>query len=261
MSLVRRPAVADRFYPGDAKALSRMVDTFMAEAHASAPAPKAMIVPHAGYIYSGPVAASAYAALADARETIEKVVLMGPSHRVPLRGLATSGATAFETPLGQVALDTAAIELALTHPQVHRMDEAHAFEHSLEVQLPFLQRVLADFSLAPFVVGDTEPEAVSEVLDLLWGGAETLIVISSDLSHYLSYDAARALDRRTATAIETLHPGDIGNDQACGRIPVKALLIAARHHGLRAETLDLRSSGDTAGPRDQVVGYGAYVFH
>lgn len=261
MSLVRRPAVADRFYPGDAETLSRMLDDFMAEAKTAPPRPKALIVPHAGYIYSGPIAATAYATLADARDRITKVVLLGPSHRVPLRGLATSDANAFETPLGQVALDRSAIERALSHPAVRIMDEAHAFEHSLEVQLPFLQKALSAFSLAPFVVGDARPEDVAAVLDLLWGGDETLIVISSDLSHYMSYETAQRLDTATSCAIEALRPEEIGEHQACGRIPVKGLLEAAKRRGLRAATLDLRSSGDTAGPRDQVVGYGAYGFY
>ncbi|NEX20631.1 AmmeMemoRadiSam system protein B [Thiorhodococcus mannitoliphagus] len=261
MSLVRRPAVADRFYPGNAAALSRMLDDFMADAKPARQSPKALIVPHAGYLYSGSIAASAYATLADARDSITKVVLLGPSHRVPLRGLATSHADAFETPLGRVMLDRAAIEVALTHPAVRTMEEAHAFEHSLEVQLPFLQKGLSDFSLVPFVVGDANPEDVAAVLDLLWGGEETLIVTSSDLSHYLSYDRAKELDTATSRAIETLRPQDIGEQQACGRIPVKGLLEAARRHGLRAETLDLRNSGETAGPRDQVVGYGAYGFY
>lgn len=259
MSFVRQPAVADAFYPGDAGQLKQMLDTFLVGKTPAAAPPKALIVPHAGYIYSGPIAASAYATIAPLRETITRVVLMGPSHRVALRGLASSRADAFATPLGEIALDHVAIEQALTLPQVCLMDEAHAFEHSLEVQLPFLQRLLARFSLVPFVVGSARPEAVAEVLDLLWGGDETLIVISSDLSHYLSDEDARRSDAATSAAIESLRGQDIREDQACGALPVKALLQVARRRGLAARTLDLRNSGDTAGPRDQVVGYGAYV--
>lgn len=261
MLLSRRPAVAGLFYPRDPRELKRMVDGYLAEATAEDTPPKALIAPHAGYIYSGPIAASAYATLAPAHATIARVVLLGPAHRVPVRGLAASSATQFETPLGAIDLDRDAIELALTLPQVKLMDEAHALEHSLEVQLPFLQEVLDRFSLAPFVVGDAGADEVAEVLDLLWGGSETLIVISSDLSHYHDYATARRLDAATTLAIESLRPQDIGFDQACGRIPVNGLLALARRRGLHAQTLDLRNSGDTAGPRDQVVGYGAYVFH
>ncbi|MBK1724870.1 AmmeMemoRadiSam system protein B [Thiocystis violacea] len=261
MSRVRQPAVADQFYPGDAEKLSRMLDDFLAETEAALPPPKALIVPHAGYIYSGSIAASAYATLAPLRELIRRVVLLGPSHRVALKGLASSTAEAFATPLGEVTLDRQGIDQALRLPQVLLMDQAHAFEHSLEVQLPFLQRLLADFTLVPFVVGDATTDAVAQVLDLLWGGPETLIVVSSDLSHYLDYDAAQRMDSATSAAIEALRPEDIGRDQACGRIPLKGLLRAAQRRGLRARTLDQRSSGDTAGSHDQVVGYGAYVIY
>jgi AmmeMemoRadiSam system protein B len=261
MLVSRRPAVAGLFYPRDPRELKRMVDGYLAEATAEDTPPKALIAPHAGYIYSGPIAASAFATLAPAHATITRVVLLGPAHRVPVRGLAASSATQFETPLGAIDVDRDAIELALTLPQVKLVDEAHALEHSLEVQLPFLQEVLDRFSLAPFVVGDAGADEVAEVLDLLWGGSETLIVISSDLSHYHDYATARRLDAATTLAIESLRPQDIGFDQACGRIPVNGLLALARRRGLHAQTLDLRNSGDTAGPRDQVVGYGAYVFH
>jgi AmmeMemoRadiSam system protein B len=221
---------------------------------------KALVVPHAGYVYSGPVAASAYALLASLRDRIRRVVLLGPSHRVGFEGLAASSADAFETPLGRVEIDAEAVERALLLPQVRRLDAAHAQEHSLEVQLPFLQRVLSDFRLVPLVVGDATPAEVAEVIETLWGGAETLLVVSSDLSHYLPYEQAKALDRATTQAIENLDPEAIGEDQACGRLPVQGLLLAARRHGLHARTLDLRSSGDTAGSRDAVVGYGAYAF-
>ena len=261
MATVRQPAVAGLFYPADPAELKRTVDGFLHAVVATQPAPKALIVPHAGYVYSGPIAASAYATLSSLRETVTRVVLLGPAHRVPLHGLAASSAAFFQTPLGRIALDRGAIERALTLPQVKLLDEAHALEHSLEVQLPFLQQSLAGFSLVPFVVGDASAEEVAEVLELLWGGPETLVVISSDLSHYHDYQTARRMDAATSEAIETLRPQDIQYDQACGRIPVTGLLVVAHKLGLRADTLDLRNSGDTAGPRDQVVGYGAYVFH
>jgi hypothetical protein len=191
---------------------------------------------------------------------ISRVVLLGPSHRVWLRGLATHSAAAFATPLGEIPLDREAIERALTLPQVVLDDTAHAREHSLEVQLPFLQWVLGRFALVPFAVGDADTAEVAEVLELLWGGDETLIVISSDLSHYYDYDTARRLDDDTRRAIESLRPEDLDAESACGRIPVRGLLSAARRHGLTARTLDLRNSGDTAGSREQVVGYGAWSF-
>jgi AmmeMemoRadiSam system protein B len=219
-----------------------------------------LIAPHAGYLYSGPIAASAYSRFLPAREHIRRIVLVGPSHFVPFAGLATSGADAFATPLGLVPLDAAAIRKLSELPQVTILDLAHAHEHALEVHLPFLQTVLADFTLVPLVVGEATAEQVCEVLDALWDGPETRFVISSDLSHYLDADAARQMDRLTADAVEGLRPEDIGEDQACGRIPIRGLLQAARGRGLHAHTVDLRNSGDTSGPRHQVVGYGAFVF-
>jgi len=222
--------------------------------------PKALIVPHAGYVFSGPVAASAYIRLAALRERVRRVVLFGPAHRVAFRGIAVSSADAFETPLGRVEIDREAVSEALALPHVHILDRAHTEEHSLEVQLPFLQTVLGEFRLVPLLVGDATPQEVESVIETLWGGDETFLLVSSDLSHYLSYEAARRVDRETTRAIEQLDPEEIGYDQACGRVPVQGLLLAARRRGLRVTTLDLRNSGDTAGPRDTVVGYGAYVF-
>jgi len=261
MASIRAPAVAGTFYPGDRGELTVMVNEFLAACSGDAPPPKAIIVPHAGYIYSGPIAASAYAQAAKARDSITRVILLGPSHRVPLRGLAASSATAFDTPLGPVPIDQAALRRIQHLPQVVLSDEAHRWEHSLEVQLPFLQIALDEFSLVPLVVGDATMQEVEEVLEILWGGPETLIVVSSDLSHYHDYHTAQRLDNATSAAITALRSEDIHYEQACGRNPILGLLAAARHHGLRAETIDLRNSGDTAGPRDKVVGYGAYVFH
>jgi len=263
MGQTRRPAVAGTFYPGAPEALADAVRGCLADADPPAsaePPPKALIAPHAGYVYSGPVAGSAYARLAPLRARVERVVLLGPAHRVPCRALAAPGCQAFATPLGPVPLDREALDRALSLPQVEAFDEPHVEEHSLEVHLPFLQTVLDDFRLAPFVVGDATPEEVAELLELLWGGDETLLVVSSDLSHYHDYATARRMDGSTSRAIEALDPDAIGYEQACGRIPVQGLLLAARRHGLRCRAVDVRSSGDTAGPRDRVVGYGSYVF-
>ncbi len=257
---VRAPAVAGMFYPDDPAELDRAVRGFLAGVPKHDPAPKAMILPHAGYVYSGPVAASGYARLADVRHTVTRVVLLGPAHRVPVSGLAVSTAQGFATPLGTVPVDRAAVERILALPQVTAFDAAHRLEHSLEVHLPFLQEALASFSVVPLVVGDATPDEVAEVIEALWGGPETLIVVSSDLSHYCDDNTARDLDAATSAAIEALKPDDIADHQACGHIPIKGLLRAAAGHGLTARTIDLRNSGDTAGPRGEVVGYGAYVF-
>jgi hypothetical protein len=260
MTNVRNPAVAGLFYPMDPRELRALVGECLRSAPAKGTAPKAIIAPHAGYIYSGPIAASAYARLKPARGRVTRVVLLGPAHRVGFDGLALSSADYFLTPLGRILVDQDAVKKISRLPQVRVLDAAHAQEHSLEVHLPFLQEVLGEFSLVPLVVGDAEPGEVAEVLDLLWGGPETLIVISSDLSHYHDYKTAQQLDRATSQAIEQLRPEDIQYDHACGRNPVNGLLNVARKRGLKAKTVDLRNSGDTAGSRDRVVGYGAYIF-
>jgi len=260
MTVIREPVVAGQFYSGNADRLNATIKVFFEELRAEAgPAPKAMIVPHAGYIYSGPVAARAYARLRPYRKQYTRVILLGPAHRVAVRGLALSGADVFRTPLGDVPLDKEAIA-ALHMADVRVFDATHQFEHSLEVQLPFLQVVIESFSLVPLIVGDTTPEIVADVIDALWGGAETLIVISSDLSHYLSYDEARASDKAVCQAIENLDAYFINHDGACGATPINGLLIAARRHGMKVTTLDLQNSGDTEGDRDQVVGYGSWLF-
>ena len=260
MQHIRQPAVAGTFYPADQRQLRTMIQDFLKEATDEGVQPKAIIAPHAGYSYSGPIAASAYARLRRGRQSIHRIVLLGPSHRVGFRGLAVSSAEWFATPMGNVQIDRKAVEKILMLPFVHTLDQAHAFEHSLEVHLPFLQEVVDHFSLVPIVVGDADPTEVDAVLDLLWDGDETAIVISSDLSHYHDYETAKRMDQATSTAIEKLRPEDIGQEYACGRLPVCGLLHAARRHGLKAETVDLRNSGDTAGSKDSVVGYGAYVF-
>ncbi|MEK9725738.1 MAG: AmmeMemoRadiSam system protein B, partial [Rhodospirillaceae bacterium] len=261
MNAIRQPAVAGQFYPGNEGDLSAAVDGYLDAADKTdARVPKAIIAPHAGFVYSGPIAASAYARLAPVCDTIKHVVLLGPCHRVAVQGLALSSADAFATPLGEIPVDKDFAAKALEFPQVQVFDQTHQMEHSLEVHLPFLQRCLSDFTLLPLVVGQAAPESVAEVLDALWGGPETLIVVSSDLSHYLDYDAARDIDAQTCEAIEALDPGRIARQGACGRFPVGGLLVAAKERGMTVETVDLRNSGDTAGPKDRVVGYGSWLF-
>lgn len=258
---IRPAAVAGMFYPAEPDRLLRMVRAMLAEATVLGAVPKAIIAPHAGYIYSGPIAAAAYKQVEAARGRIERVVLLGPAHRVGFTGLAVSTAAAFATPLGDVPLDRESIADILQLPYVLAIDQAHAEEHSLEVQLPFLLDVLGQFSLVPLVVGNASPEQVKAVLERLWGGEETLVVISSDLSHYHDYATARSLDAATSHAIIGLAPERIGYEDACGRLPIAGLLLEAAQRGLSAELLDLRNSGDTAGSKDRVVGYGAYAFH
>jgi AmmeMemoRadiSam system protein B len=256
---VRAAAVAGAFYPADPRTLSGLVGSLLAEARRQRPAkpPKALIVPHAGYVYSGPIAASAFACWAEEPD-IRRIVLLGPAHHVPVRGLALPRASAHQTPLGTVRHDEAACEALTALPQVERSDAAHAREHSLEVQLPFLQSILSDFTLVPLAVGGASPEEVAEVLEALWGDGETRVVISSDLSHYLPYAEARAFDAESAFHIESLERVD--PEGACGSHGVNGLLLAARRRGLRATRLDLRNSGDTAGDQSAVVGYGAWAF-
>lgn len=263
MNTVRPPAVAGMFYPAAAQELAREVGALLAGAASGArgkPVPKAIIAPHAGYVYSGSIAATAYARLAPARGTITRVVLLGPVHRVPVRGLALPGATVLATPLGNIAIDADAVATLSRMPQVTASPAAHAPEHSLEVHLPFLQTVLDEFAVVPLAVGAATADEVAQVLDALWGGAETLIVVSSDLSHYLGYHEAQAVDRATAQAILDLRT-DISHEQACGGTPVNGLVLAARRRGLTPQLLDLRNSGDTAGDRRRVVGYGAFAFY
>lgn len=260
MTMVREPAVAGHFYPGNASELGATINAYFDETIVEeGPAPKALIVPHAGYVYSGPVAATAYATLRLYPGQYSRVVLLGPCHRIAVEGLASTGADVFRTPLGDVPLDKEAIA-TLKMPEVSVVDEAHAFEHSLEVHVPFLQTVIDALSLVPLVVGNAEPGIVARIIDALWGGPDTLIVVSSDLSHYLSYDEARRSDAATCRAIENFEADNIDHNRACGATAIGGLLIAARRRGMKVKTLDLRNSGDTAGDKSRVVGYGSWQF-
>lgn len=265
---IRQPAVAGMFYPSDAGQLHTEIAGYL---ETVAPddnnrRPVAIIAPHAGYIYSGAIAASAYTRLLPFRGEIKRVILLGPSHRVPFRGLAASSANYFSTPLGNIPLDRPAIDKLVQLQLVNILDEAHTLEHSLEVQLPFLQEVLDSFTLIPLVVGDADPEMISRVLDVFShdvansGSSQNLIVISSDLSHYHDYSTARQMDSTTSKNIESLNWQAIDYEDACGRAPITGLIEYARINELTAKTIDLRNSGDTAGTKEKVVGYGAYVF-
>lgn len=260
---VREAAVAGTFYPGDPVVLRDTVDRLLAEAPrppADAPVPRAVIVPHAGYIYSGPTAAAAYARVAAGRERLTRVVLVGPTHRLPVLGVALPGADAFRTPLGTLPVaETWAEERLADVPAVCVFAETHRSEHSVEVQIPFLQRALGDVEIVPMLAGDASGEEVADVLDALWGGPETLVVISSDLSHYLGYDEATQVDAATIAQISALD-GPLNHSQACGATPINGLLVLARRRGLVPTLLDARNSGDTSGDRNRVVGYCAFAF-
>ncbi|MEZ4519164.1 MAG: AmmeMemoRadiSam system protein B [Chloroflexota bacterium] len=267
VSAVRPPAVAGTFYPENTDQLQMMVMKFLKGACGNdegcgdgTTITKAIIAPHAGYIYSGPIAGVAYSRLASDDYPIKRIILLGPAHFVPVHRLAISSAAAFATPLGMVPIDENGRTTALGFPQVVVSDEAHEPEHCLEVQLPFLQTVCCDFSIIPLLVGNADAEDVAQVLDALWDRPGTRIVVSSDLSHYLGYETARQADMRTARTIAALEPGELTGESACGRTAIQGLLQIARQHCLTAQTLDLRNSGDTAGPRDRVVGYGAFAF-
>lgn len=275
MVSIRPAAIAGMFYPGNAMVLAREVDALLGAAGltcsaaptaeavvstAEAVVPKAIIAPHAGYVYSGPIAASIYARLAPAHQRIKRVVLLGPTHRVAIYGMALPAADAFTTPLGPVPIDKTAVAALKTLPFVGINAEAHRLEHSLEVHLPFLQKVIDNFVLIPLAVGRASVEQVAQAISLLWGGEETLVVVSSDLSHYLPYDDAQETDRVTARAIVELSTG-IDHHQACGATPVNGLNLYARQHGLTAKLVDLRNSGDTAGDKSRVVGYASFAYY
>lgn len=261
MNQTRSPAVAGAFYADNPATLLQDVQGYLDAVTAEYDKPpKAIIVPHAGYIYSGPVAASAYKLLVPLKDKIARVVLLGPCHRVAVTGMALCSADRYSTPLGPISVDHSLDANLLNLPDVKVFDATHIPEHSLEVQLPFLQVVLGEFELLPIVVGGASPTLVADVLDATWGGSETLIVISSDLSHYLDDPNARRSDQHACQAIESLDGAAIGDDQACGRYPIKGLLEIAKRRQMSVKTLDLRNSGDTAGPKDRVVGYGAWAF-
>ncbi len=256
----RPPAVAGLFYPDEPYELRVVVQRYLDAAPQGDERPKALIVPHAGYSYSGPIAAAAYRRLVGLVPAVRRVVLAGPSHRAPLRGIALPDVTAFETPLGMVPIDAPCAAALRAMPGVSVGNLPHRTEHSLEVQLPFLQVALGDFTLVPLAVGDADPASVAAVLEACWGGIETLVVVSTDLSHFLDYETARAVDSATARAI-IARAADFDSEQACGCRALNGLMRVAHRRGLRVEALDLRNSGDTSGDLQRVVGYGAFALH
>ncbi len=259
MADVRRPAVAGTFYPSFGPALRAAINGYLDASLAATAVPKAIIAPHAGYVYSGPVAGAVYAALIPARSTVRRVVIIGPAHRVHVTGLAVSRASAFRTPLGDVPVDLTSVDLVRALPGVIVSENAHAAEHCIEVQLPFLQVVLSDFAIVPILAGTVDDQSAAKVLQSLWGGGDTLIVVSTDLSHYLTYQQAVDVDGATASAICDLNGAAIADSDACGAVAVRALLLVAKRLGLSVSEVRVCNSGDTAGPKDRVVGYAAFT--
>lgn len=262
MQNIRPAAVSGLFYPANGPALNTMVvnELRSVKSHSNSRFPKAIIVPHAGYIYSGAIAASAYSRLQPYRQHIKRVIIIGPSHRVGFNGLALSSADYFETPLGNIPVDKETNEQLLAIDGVKTLDQAHVQEHSIEVQLPFLQNVLDDFTIVPIVAGNASAKLVDKVINSLWSNDNTVIVISSDLSHYHDYVSAQQLDLSTSDAILNLDLNQIDSEHACGCVGIRGLLSFAQHHAVEATSLDIRNSGDTAGDKDSVVGYGAFIF-
>jgi AmmeMemoRadiSam system protein B len=260
-TIIRQAAVAGTFYPSEPVLLKNMLEHYLKLESETTQVPHAIIAPHAGYIYSGPIAASVYKRLQSAHSRIKRILLLGPSHRVGFKGLALSHADFFTTPLGDIPVDTHAVQQLANLPGIQYLDQAHTFEHSLEVHLPFLQIVLDDFTLIPVVVGDAHPEQIMQAIELFWGDEQTLTVISSDLSHFHDYETAQKMDQQTSQWIENLEYEKLSYESACGRLPISGILALARKKQLRVTTVDLRNSGDTAGSQDKhrVVGYGAYV--
>lgn len=260
LTSIRKPAVAGTFYPEDGAELHHAVQRYLREGKGAATPPKAIIAPHAGYVYSGPVAGSAFTAWTALRGQAELVVVVGPSHRVAFDGIAIPSAKYFATPLGLLPVEASAINEVSVFPFVRAYDAAHRYEHSIETHLPFIQETIGEVPIVPLVVGNAAPRDIAQVMQALWDRPGVLFSVSSDLSHYLTYEEAQATDAATTLAIEQNNPHEIGPDRMCGWLPVLGLLHVAARHQLRAHALDVRNSGDTAGDRGRVVGYGAYAF-
>lgn len=254
--------MAGLFYPAGRDQLAAQVEHLLSDARRTSRggAVRAIIAPHAGYVHSGPVAASAFAALRDLPQALrpQRVVVIGPAHHVAFAGIAAPNTAVFATPLGEMPVDREAIERIRALPQVLVSDEPHKPEHALEVELPFILTVLGPLPIVPLLVGQTSGQEVAEVLRQMWDDA-TLVVVSSDLSHYLDAKAARDRDAATAAAIEHLDNRRIGHHDACGALALRGLLIEAARRGLVVERVDLRNSGDTSGDCHCVVGYGAWI--
>jgi AmmeMemoRadiSam system protein B len=259
MGFAKQPNVAGRFYPGQQSVLKQTVAELLGDAPTvDIEQPKAIIVPHAGYVYSGSVAATAYKPFLKFKHNIRNIILVGPAHFVTFFGIATTFADSFITPLGAVEVNHELVKSALECDPVLELDQAFQQEHCLEVQLPFISELFPNAKITPLLVGNAKYSDVATLLKKLWGDKDTLIIISSDLSHYHDYKTANKLDQATSDAIESIQPDKMEPHSACGKIPIQGLLQCAKEFGLKVNKLDLRNSGDTAGDKSRVVGYGAY---
>ena len=257
----KKADVAGLFYPAEPKELREMIEVFISNAKVAQNLTRAIIAPHAGYVYSGPIAGSAYRALYSSKETIKNVVIMSPSHNISFDGVATHSADSFSTPLGDLHVNKEIKETISNLPFVKELDNAFIREHALEVHLPFIQHTLPQAKIVPLIVGHTYPEEIQMLLETLWPDPTNAFVISSDLSHFLSYVQAQKIDSLTAKQIEKLLYKEIHHEQCCGFFPLRGLLKFAKEHGLKITALDLRNSADTAGDKGRVVGYGSFIVH
>ncbi|MDH5654459.1 MAG: AmmeMemoRadiSam system protein B [Spirochaetia bacterium] len=258
METVRESAVAGSFYPDEKKHLADLVDSYLSGEDKKNPLPEAIIVPHAGYMYSGAVAGKGYTSIKQL--DIKNILIIGPAHRVYVNGLAIPDCDAFVTPLGKISVNKELYPELVKLPFISINDEAHKDEHCIEVQLPFLQRLFTSFQIIPVLAGNADEEQIQTLFDLTSGKID-LIIVSSDLSHYNSYETAKNLDRNAANSIEALDPFSLESEQACGSRPIKGLLLYAKRAGLKVKTLVLQNSGDVSGSRSSVVGYGSFIFY
>ncbi len=257
----KKADVAGLFYPSEPEELKSMLETFVNTAKSVNNLTRAVIAPHAGYVYSGPIAGSAYKALYSSKENIKNVIILSPSHNCSFDGVATHSAQAFSTPLGDIEVNQELKEKIASLPFIKELDEAFIREHALEVHLPFIQYVLPHAKILPLVVGQTYPEEIQMLIETLWNDPSNAFVISTDLSHFLSYMQAQKLDSLTAKQFERKLFQEIHHEQCCGYFPVRGMLKFAKEHGLKISTLDLRNSADTAGDKGRVVGYGSFMIH
>lgn len=259
MHKIKKPAVAGAFYPDEPDILNNMVEHLFDAITWAGSSPKAIIAPHAGYIYSGIAAACAYQCL-EMMPYIKNIILVGPSHYIAFNGVAYSDYDTFITPLGELFVNTNLIQQIAKLPATQHFNDAFSREHCLEVQFPFLQKKLNEFTIVPLLVSGANKQTVASVLEALWGDKETLVIISSDLSHYHDYLTAQQLDSETSQAIVNLDADNIKEDSACGRIAIRGLLHLAKQKKMQAKKILQINSGDTAGDKQRVVGYGAYHF-
>ena len=262
MEKIKQADVAGMFYPGEEASLRQMVDGFIQKALSFDLRPRAIIAPHAGYIYSGSIAGTAYKTIAAVRDQIENVIIMSPAHRFYLRGIALHMADAFATPLGNIPVNIGIVKKIKQFSSVQWEERSFIQEHGLETHLPFIQRAFKPgIKIVPMIVGECQESEVAEILESVWEDPRNFVIISSDLSHFHSYADAKKLDRNTVDLIQNLDSQSLDTEFACGHYPICGLLNLARNRKLKIKALDIRSSGDTAGSKESVVGYGSFAVY